>query len=412
MSRTIAKKVLLLTVILLAVGLSGCRQNPVNGAGELEVERENSESRPAADREGIKEDSGHIELKYQGNLDLTYASQFQADFYEGGYSLITIGGTDRYVLLPETGDEGLCRKTFPDAVLIRQPKGNIYLAASSAMDFFRKLELLPMVTMTSTKKEDWSIPQIAQLVAADEITYVGKYSAPDYEWILDDGCTLAIESTMIYHSPEVKEQLELLGIPVLVERSSYEPDPMGRMEWVKFYGLLCGRLEEAQKFFEEEDNRLREVIEHLPQHSEEERPSTAFFYITSNGAVSVRKPGDYMAKMIALAGGKYLFSDLGTEETSASASMTLQMESFYERAVDADVLIYNSTIDGELYTTEDLLQKSPLFADFLAVQEGNVWCTNQNMFQQTTGIGEMIGELSQVLAGGEADDLQFLHKVQ
>ena len=32
---------------------------------------------------------------------------------------------------------------------------------------------------------------------------------------------------MIYHSPEVLEQLERLGIPVLVERSSYETLPAG-----------------------------------------------------------------------------------------------------------------------------------------------------------------------------------------
>ena len=50
---------------------------------------------------------------------------------------------------------------------------------------------------------------------------------------------------MIYHSPEVKEQLEKLGVPVLVERSSYEQDPLGRMEWVKVYGALVGKLSDG-----------------------------------------------------------------------------------------------------------------------------------------------------------------------
>lgn len=58
-----------------------------------------------------------------------------------------------------------------------------------------------------------------------KIAYAGKYSAPDYEKILSSDCGLAVESTMIYHTPEVKEQLERLGIPVLVERSSYEGHP-------------------------------------------------------------------------------------------------------------------------------------------------------------------------------------------
>lgn len=45
---------------------------------------------------------------------------------------------------------------------------------------------------------------------------------------------------MILHTPEVKEQLEHFGIPVLVERSSYESDPLARMEWIKLYGILLG----------------------------------------------------------------------------------------------------------------------------------------------------------------------------
>ena len=45
--------------------------------------------------------------------------------------------------------------------------------------------------------------------------YAGKYNAPDYELILNEGCNLAIESTMIYHCPQVKEQLEKAGCPIL-----------------------------------------------------------------------------------------------------------------------------------------------------------------------------------------------------
>ena len=56
---------------------------------------------------------------------------------------------------------------------------------------------------------------------------------------------------MIYHTPEVKEQLEHFGVPVLVERSSYESGPLARMEWIKFIGLLLGRAEEAERVFSE-----------------------------------------------------------------------------------------------------------------------------------------------------------------
>ena len=51
--------------------------------------------------------------------------------------------------------------------------------------------------------------------------------------------------------------------------------------------------------------------------------------------------------------------------------MNMQMEEFYAKAKDADYIIYNSTIDGELSTIDELLAKSNLLADFKAVKNGN-----------------------------------------
>lgn len=110
---------------------------------------------------------------------------------------------------------------------------------------------------------------------------------------------------MIYHTPEVKEQLEDFGVPVLVERSSYENHPLGRMEWIKLYGLLLGREDAAAEYFDTQVEKLRDILQ-----TENTGKTVAFFYITSNGAANVRKSGDYLAKAIELAGGTYLFQDL------------------------------------------------------------------------------------------------------
>lgn len=61
---------------------------------------------------------------------------------------------------------------------------------------------------------------------------------------------------MIYHTPEVKEQLERFGIPVLVERSSYESGPLARLEWLKFWGILLGKEELAEQEFARQVERL------------------------------------------------------------------------------------------------------------------------------------------------------------
>ncbi|MBQ6622860.1 MAG: ABC transporter substrate-binding protein, partial [Mogibacterium sp.] len=293
---------------------------------------------------------------------------------------------------------------LPEVAVIRKPPGGIYLAASSAMDLFRAIDGHDAVTMTSTRAEDWGIPEIRELVQEDRIHYVGKYRAPDYEALLEAETGLAIESTMIYHSPLVKEALEELGIPVLVERSSYETDPMGRLEWIRLYGLLLGREEAADAFFDEACYKIRSI----DAETAGEPPQVAFFSVNSSDSVVARKPGDYITKMIEMAGGTYVLDDLVPEEENALSTMNLQMEAFYDRAVDAEILIYNSTIEGDLQTIPDLLEKSDLFRDFKAVRSGNVWCTNRNVYQQTTGTAEMIREMNAIFTG-TADETQIVY---
>jgi iron complex transport system substrate-binding protein len=239
--------------------------------------------------------------------------------------------------------------------------------------------------------------------------YVGKYSAPDYETIIDENCGLAIESTMIYHSPEIKEKLETMGIPVMVEHSSYESHPLGRMEWIKLYGLLCGKEKEAASFFDEQTAKLDSIL-----GGKNTGKKVAFFYISSAGYVNVRKPGDYISKMIEMAGGEYALEDMKVEEDNALSTLNMQMEDFYASANDADILIYNATIEGGIDTLDQLYAKNKLFKEFKAAKTGNVWCTEKDMFQQTTGAAEMISELYRVIhdEAGDGEDLEFMHKIK
>ena len=347
--------------------------------------------------------TGWTESEPTGHLELDYATQFTVDEYADGSRLVTIGGTDQYLVVPEGGNipAGLPE----DVTVLQQPLDQIYLVATSAMDLFRSLDGLGSIHLSGTNADGWYIPEARQAMEAGDILYAGKYNAPDYELILSEGCDLAVESTMINHNPEVKEQLQRLGIPVLVERSSYEANPLGRMEWVKLYGVLLGKEEEAEAAFDQAA-AAAEALANQPSTGK----TAAFFYINSMGTVNVRKTGDYVAEMIRMAGGTYL-PEQPEENDNALSTMNMDMESFYQSVRDADVLIYNSTIDGELQTLDQLLDKSPLLADFKAVQEGNVWCTGQNMFQESMALGDMIGEFHRILTEEDPQGLAYLHRL-
>ena len=341
-------------------------------------------------------------LTVESSYPLQYAKQFTVDECTGGYELITIADS-QYLVVPQGAavPEDLPQGT----TVLQQPIENIYLVSTSAMDPIISLGALDSIALSGTKADGWYLPEAKAAMQAGQIAYAGKYSAPDYETILASGCGLAIENTMIYHSPEVIEQFETLGIPVLVEMSSYESEPFGRMEWVKLYGALIGKENEAAALFEEKMDSVSGILGAAPTGK-----TVTFFYVTSNGAVNVRKSTDYVAKSIAMAGGEYVSFD-NTEEENAQSTVTIQMEAFYSGAHDADVLIYNSIIDGGLTTIDELLALEPLLGDFKAVQDGNVWCLTKDFYQESLELSDLVVDLHTVLSGADTP-LRFLTKLQ
>ena len=342
-------------------------------------------------------------------LTLKYATQFSVDMYDNGIKLIHIADGYNYLLLPNDMDEAIAGNIAKDAVIIKEGVSSIYNAASSAMDLIREIDELDRVKTCSTKASDYSIDEISRAIDSGRMKYVGKYSAPDYELLLNEGTGLAIESTMIYHTPKVKEQLERLGIPVLIERSSYEPQPLGRLEWIKLYGLLLGRYDEANEFFEAECARVDKLNKGMKAKGEKK---VAFFSLSPNGYVNVRKPKDYVSAMIEMAGGSYAFSSLAEDEKNALSTVKLNWEDFYKDAVDADIIIYNSTIYGGFESLDGLIAQNRLFLDFKAVKENNVWCTNLNMFQESSKLAVIIEDLYKVINDADADTAEFLYKLE
>ncbi|MCR4804924.1 MAG: ABC transporter substrate-binding protein [Clostridia bacterium] len=344
------------------------------------------------------------EHTFTNSMPLDYAKEFTVDFYTDGTALITIHGENLFLLVPE--GVSVSDEVKGDAVILQQPLTNIYQASSAMVDPFIQIDAFDRIRMTSTTAANWALPEVLAALEDGSLLYVGKYSAPDFEMVLSEGCNFVMENTMIYHSPEIKEKLEQLGLPVMVEYSSYEPHPLGRLEWIKLCGLLVGKYEDALSFFD----RQLAIAGDLQEASTDK--TVAYFHISTVGSAVVRKPGDYVSKMIELAGGKYVFDHIDGQDDNALSTMNMQMESFYAGAKDADILIYNSTIVEGMDTIEELLATSGLLADFKAVQSGDVWCTEHDLFQRSSAIAGMIKDFNAVITGtAESDRLTFLHKL-
>ena len=347
------------------------------------------EKGPAADADAA---TGLAALGAATPVPLAHATQFTLDAYDAGHQLATLASGDRLLIVPEdaTAPSGL-----PDDVaVIQQPLANVYLVSTGMICLVDAIGALDAVSVSSVKAEDSPIPAFTERLEDGRISYGGLYREPDYELITATGCPLAIENTNIDHVPEVRAKLEELGVTVLMEQSSREDKMLGRLEWIKLMGAVFDRADAAAEVFDDVAARVEAVSQEGPLGV-----SVAFFYINEDGAAVTRRADDYFAQMIEAAGGTYVsFSEEGAADSSPT-TITVEMERFYEGARDADVIIYNGTIDDGVTSLEALTEKNALLADFRAVQTGNVWTCDANLYQQMTSMADIIEDFRAAFSG-------------
>lgn len=323
---------------------------------------------------------------------LSHATQFSLDAYESGYRLATLASGERLLIVPEGAT--VPERLPEDIAVIRRPLENVYLASTGMICLVDAIGALDAIGVSSVRAEDSPVPAFAERLESGEISYGGIYRAPDYELITATGCPLAIENTNIDHVPEVRAKLEELGVTVLMEQSSREGDMLGRLEWVKLMGAVFGREDEAAAVFDD----VAAGVEAASQGGPTDK-TVAFFYINEDGAAVTRRAGDYFCQMIEAAGGEYVsFAEEGATDSSPT-TVTVEMERFYEGARDADVIIYNGTIDDGVTSLEALSEKNRLIADFKAVREGNVWTCDANLYQQMTSMADIIEDFRAAFSG-------------
>ena len=346
-------------------------------------------------------------LTFKEEMPLDYAEAFSVYYYEDGFKLIEVKDSAQYLLVPE--GKGRPEGIIEDVVSFAAPPTNVYLAATSTMSFVYAIGAEDNVKLSGTDAAGWNIEGPGDAIRSGKMKYAGKYSAPDYEMMVGEDCDLAIESTMILHSPDVKEKLEELGIPVFIDRSSYEMEPLGRTEWIKVYGALFGKEQEAKSFFDAQ-KELVEAVEASVQTESGEKQTVAVFAVTTAKTVTVRRSDDYIPRMIGIAGGEYIFPDLTNPETQGGTEK-ISMEEFYAKASEADYLIYNATIENPLKDTAALVDQDALFADFKAVKEGKVYQIGKDLYQSSDIVGLLTKDIHIMLTDGNESEFTFLEKL-
>ena len=213
-------------------------------------------------------------------------------------------------------------------------------------------------------------PRIKRLLRQGHIISIGAAADPDIERISLARPDALFLSPLQGHS---YGQLTHIGIP-LIECADYmETTPLGRAEWMRFYGRLFGRASQADSIFQATEKAYsdiqRQVEEALKQDPQAKRP-TVFCDIPFQGTWYQPGGASTVAQMLRDAGADYLWAS-----DRAAGSLPLDFEAVFSRAARADIWLIKYGRTSPL-SIEALLKELPEARRFKAVRENAVYACN------------------------------------
>ena len=303
-----------------------------------------------------------------------YATQLSVVRYDG-YTVATLknpwkeGMTlHRYVLVP--ADIAEIPAHIPNGTIIRTPlsRSMIFSTVHCAMlmDFGKQDCIAGVADLKYIK-----IPWIQQQVKEGKISDVGDGLSPVIEKIIDQ------RPDALFLSPFENSggygKLEDIDIPIVECAEYMETTPLGRAEWLRFYGLLFGCEQKADSLFDAIDknyNHLKTLATHPPTPNTQ-HPSPTVLLDNVTGSVWYVPGGkSTIGQMIQDAGGNYPWAG-----DAHSGSVSLPFESVLEKAGDADIWLFRYSSDHDI-TYDELRAEHHGYDQFKAFREHQVYGCN------------------------------------
>ncbi len=208
------------------------------------------------------------------------------------------------------------------------------------------------------------LPDVQRRVQQGEIVDCGNSMSPDIEQIV------SLHADAILLSPFENSggygRLEKLGIPIIECADYMETSPLGRAEWMRFYGLLFGCSQQADSLFSMVEHAycaLRDSVStSAPLKILTERLTGSTWYVPGGKST--------MGRLIADAGATYAWAD-----DDHSGSLALSFETVLSKSGNADVWLMN-TSSPQPFTYESLAAEHHGYTQFKAFRDRNIYFIN------------------------------------
>ena len=294
-----------------------------------------------------------------------HARQFRVD-YHGHYKLVTVtepwkdAESGLRYLLVQCGTP--TPAGFDDVPTIEIPARTVITTSTTELPHIVRLGLVDR--LVGHDEFDYvSSPEVRRRIDAGEMIEIGEAPAINVELIVEAAPGLLLADSFGDPEFDLLGRLRDLGVPVVLAPSFLETTALGRAEWIAYTALFFNRERQAKAALAEIEERYLELVQTVRGKVGEQRPTV----LTSAPIGEIwYVPGgqSFFALLLADAGARYLWA----EETS-TGSLSLSLESVYERAHEADVWLHPSTM-GSL---EELRAFDERFAGVTAFRRGEVY---------------------------------------
>ncbi|MBX9656566.1 ABC transporter substrate-binding protein [bacterium] len=240
------------------------------------------------------------------------------------------------------------------------PVQRIICLSSSHLGFLEELDALDIVAGVTNKKYVAN-STIRRRIDDGKVKEIGEGTQLNLERILILQPDLVLAYGVSAADLEILEPIKRAGIPLLICADYTEQSPLGRAEWIKFFGLLTGKLSIAESRFES----IRGNYQTLAEAGRRVEPKpTVLVNADFQGTWYVPGGDSYMAQFIRDAGGNYMWA--GERSTRVQR---LDFESVLARAQKADIWINV----GMWTSLDEGKANNEKYALFDAFQKGNVY---------------------------------------
>ena len=251
---------------------------------------------------------------------------------------------------------------------------------------------IPMVEYLNEEKSIIGFPyskyvsseKTRALIDAGNIKEIGKESSLNTEILLDLQPDLVVGYS-VSSADKSLTTIQKAGINVIYNGDWLEETPLGRAEWIKFFGILFDKEQQADSIFNViETNYLTAKKIALKNVK---KPTVVSGAIMSKDIWNLPAGESFVAQFLKDANLNYLWQD-----SNGKGSLSLSFESVLDKAQHADFWI----APGYFSSKEQLLKSNKHYAKFKAFK-------NDNIFTPSTKKGKTGGVIYYELAPTRPD---------